>query len=229
MDLYSQQSKSIPQKITILLIELVLLYCSYWILFEEGGTILLSNPEMEVIPGNHYSRTIIFIFSVIVFLRITFTLFYLLKRKILWIESMSIPIAFALYYIGYALLGYGRVSALDWLDLLAILLFLTGSFINTFAELQRKIWKQQAENKGKLYTRGLFGQAMHINYSGDLLWVVAYALITRNPWSAVLPIFLFCFFAFYNIPLLDAHLGEKYPDQFADYQKNTKRLIPYIY
>lgn len=59
--------------------------------------------------------------------------------------------------------------------------------------------------------------------------VVAYAIITRNPWSAVLPVFLFCFFAFYSIPLLDAHLAQIYPDQFADYQKHTKRLIPFLY
>ena len=70
---------------------------------------------------------------------------------------------------------------------------------------------------------------MHINYFGDLLWVTALALITRNVWSTVIPVFLFCFFAFYNIPKLDAHLGQKYLKQFTDYQKRTKRLIPFIY
>ena len=229
MDLYSQHSKSIPQKITIVVIELLLLYFSYWILFRGGGTVLLNYLGIEAIPGNFYSRVIIFSFSVIVFLRITFTLVYLLKRKIPWEESVSVPIAFALYYIGFALFGYNRALPLDWLDLLAVLIFLTGSFLNTFSEIQRHLWKQHPENKEKLYTKGLFGYAMHINYFGDLLWVTAYALVTRNPWSAVIPVFLLCFFAFYNIPKLDAHLAQKYPAQFADYQKRTKRLIPFIY
>lgn len=229
MDLYSQHSKSIPQKITIVAIELLLLYFSYWILFKEGGVVLLDKVGVEAIPGNLYSRIILFTFSVIVFLRITFTLFYLLKRNIPWEESISIPIAFALYFIGYALLGYGRSSTLDWLDSIAILIFLTGSFLNTFSELQRHFWKQHPENKGKLFTKGLFRYAMHINYFGDLLWVFAYALITRNPWSVVIPLFLFCFFAFYNIPKLDAHLAQKYSKQFSDYQRRTKKLIPFIY
>jgi protein-S-isoprenylcysteine O-methyltransferase Ste14 len=229
MDLYSQHSKSIPQKLTIIAIELLLLGFSYWILFRGGGDTLLGKPEVQTLSGNQYSRGIIFAFSVIVFLRINFTLFFLLKRKIPWEESISIPFAFALYYIGYALLAYGRTSPIDWLDFLAIFIFLTGSFLITFSELQRHFWKQRPENKGKLFTRGLFGYAMHINYFGDLLWVMAYAMVTRSLWSVTIPLFLFCFFVFYNIPTLDAHLGQRYPKQFADYRKRTKRLIPFIY
>lgn len=229
MDLYSQQSKSVPQKITILLIELLLLYFSYWILLDGGGLILSGIMGMDVSAGNLHSRAIIFLFSVIVFLRITFTMFYLLKRKIPWEESISIPFAFALYYVGFALLGYGRVPPIDWLDALAVLVFLLGSYLNTMSELQRHFWKKHPENKGKLYTRGFFAYAMHINYFGDLLWVTAYAIITRNPWSVVIPVFLFCFFAFFNIPMLDAHLSQKYKEQFLDYQKHTRKLIPFIY
>lgn len=229
MDLYSQHSKSIPQKLIIVALELLLLGFSYWILFRGGGDVILDKTEVETSSGNLYSRAIIFAFSLVVFLRINFTLFYLLKRRIPWDESISIPFAFALYYIGYALLGYGRVSSPDWLDVWAIAVFLAGSFLNTFSELQRHFWKLHPENKGKLYTKGFFGYSMHINYFGDLLWVIAYALVTRNPWAVSIPIFLFCFFVFYNIPKLDAHLSQKYPKQFANYQKTTKRFIPFVY
>lgn len=229
MDLYSQHSKSVPQKITIVVIELLLLYFSYLILFREGGTDLLDKLGIDAVPGNYYSRFLLFSFSLIVFLRITFTLVYLLKRKIPWEESVSVPIAFALYYIGFALFGYNRALPLDCIDLLAVFIFLTGSSLNTFSEIQRHLWKQHPENKRKLYTTGLFGYAMHINYFGDLLWVTAYALVTRNPWPAAIPVFLFCFFAFYNIPKLDAHLAQRYPAQFVNYRKRTKRLIPFIY
>ena len=126
MDLYSRQSKSIPQKVIIVAVELFLLYFSYWILFKDGGTVLLDKLGIDAIPGNFNSRLIIFLFSVIIFLRITFTLFYLLKRKIPWEESFSIPIAFALYYIGFALIGCQRNSTLAWRDVLAVLIFLTG-------------------------------------------------------------------------------------------------------
>ncbi len=206
MDLYSHKSKSIPQKITIVVLELLLLYVSYWILFLNGGTVLLNKIGIDESPGNLAVRTVIFVFSIIVFIRITFTLFYLLKRNIPWEESISVPFAFALYYIGFALLGYGRAMPLDWIDIFALGIFIFGSSINTISELQRHAWKQQPQNKGKLYTRGLFHYAMHINYFGDLLWVTAYALVTRNLYAMTIPVFLFCFFAFYNIPKLDAYL-----------------------
>ena len=37
MELYGQQSKSIPQKAIIHLIEILLLWLSFWILFQNGG------------------------------------------------------------------------------------------------------------------------------------------------------------------------------------------------
>ena len=37
MELYGQNSKSIPQKIIIHLIEILMLWLSYWILFQSGG------------------------------------------------------------------------------------------------------------------------------------------------------------------------------------------------
>ena len=154
---------------------------------------------------------------------------YLLKRKIPWQEGISVSLAFALYYIGFSVLVYNRKTPIDWIDYLRIFIFIAGSFINTYSELQRHFWKQRPQNKGKLYTEGLFGYAMHINYFGDLLWVSACAIITRNPYGIAIPVFLFCFFVFYNIPMLDAYLAKKYKNQFFAYQQNTKRFIPFVY
>lgn len=229
MDLYSKKSKSIPQKTTIVVLEILMMYFSYWILFKNGGSIMLNKIGINESMGDLTIRILIFIFSIIVFIRMTFMIFYLLKRRIPWEESISVPFAFALYYIGFALLGYRRVLSLDWIDFFAIGLFIIGSGINTISELQRHFWKNRPENKGKLFTNGLFRYSMHINYFGDLLWVTAYAIITRNVYSIAIPVFLFCFFAFYNIPMLDAHLREKYGVQFENYRRTTKRFIPFVY
>jgi protein-S-isoprenylcysteine O-methyltransferase Ste14 len=70
---------------------------------------------------------------------------------------------------------------------------------------------------------------MHINYFGDLLWVTGYAIISRNAWALIIPTLLFCLFVFYNIPMLDAHLENKYKDQFMEYARTTKKFIPFIY
>jgi steroid 5-alpha reductase family enzyme len=203
MDLYNQKNKSYPQKIVLTVLEIVIILISYWILFANGYNKIFH--PVNPVTGNY------------------------IKRRMPWEEAFSIPFAFALYYIGFALFGYKSDLQIGPVEIIAMLLFLFGSFINTGSELSRDIWKRKPENKGCLYTVGLFKYSMHINYFGDLLWVSAYALLTRNWYSISVPIFLFCFFAFYNIPKLDAYLKSKYGGQFEEYQRKTKKFIPFIY
>ncbi len=229
MDMYNQKSKSIPQKSVILFIELGLLWLAYWILFQAGGSVLLEKTGISPNEGNQTARLIIFTFSLVVFVRLQFMMFYLLKRKIPWEESISIPMAFALYYVGFALLVYNRQIPIDWIDYLGVFIFVLGSYLNTASELQRHFWKKKPENKGKLYTIGLFKYAMHINFFGDVLWVTGYAIVTRNYYSTLIPVMLFCLFAFWNIPILDKYLAEKYEGQFEKYSTKVKKLVPFVY
>lgn len=226
MDLYGKKDKSIPQKITLTIIELIIIGLSYWILFSGGYNDIF---KANTTNGNLSRHIILFTFNVIVFIRICITFFYLIKRHIPWSEALNIPFAFAIYYIGYAFLGYTTSHPLDALDICAMALFVIGSFTNTASELLRDEWKKQPGHKGMLYTKGFFKYAMHINYFGDLLWVIAYAVITRNWYSIIIPLFLFSFFAFYNIPKLDKYLASKYGEQFIEYSKKTSRFIPFIY
>lgn len=229
MELYGHKSKSIPQKIVIHLFEILFIWLSYWILFQNGGNLLQEKFNIHNAAKTIERREIIFTFSIIAFLRLGFMMFYLLKRKIPWEESISIPFAFAMYYVGFSLFVLPTNTPIDFIDYLGIGLFILGSFINTFSEILRDRWKRNDSNKGKLYTLGLFKYSRHVNYFGDILWVSAYAILTRNWFSATIPIFLFCFFAFYNIPMLDKYLSKKYDKEFDEYSKRTKRLIPFIY
>lgn len=153
----------------------------------------------------------------------------LLKRKIPWEESISVPLAFALYYIGFSLFVLPASEPLGVIDFLAIALFVFGSMLNTGSEVLRDRWKRKSENKGKLYTGGFFRYSRHINYFGDLLWVIAYAVVTQHAYASVIPVFLFCFFAFYNAPKLDAYLQTRYGKDYDNYASRTKMLIPFIY
>lgn len=156
-------------------------------------------------------------------------MFFLLKRKIPWGESVSVPLAFALYFIGYVLFVLPIGLPIDGLDYFSVVLFITGCILNSAGEILRNIWKQEPEHKGKLYTHGFFKYSRHINYFGDILWVTAYALITRNWYAVSIPVFLFCFFAFDNAPKLDKYLKNKYGAAFEHYARTTKMLIPFIY
>ncbi|HVX26223.1 MAG TPA: DUF1295 domain-containing protein [Parafilimonas sp.] len=229
MELYGQKSSSIPQKIVIHLIEIAFIWFSYWILFQKGGSWCENYLHIHNAVKGFDRRIIIFSFNIITFLRLAYMMFFLLKRKIPWQEAVNIPFAFALYFVGYALFVLPVGLSIDALDYFAIALFITGCVLNTGGEILRNTWKQKPQNKGKLYTKGFFKYARHINYFGDILWVTAYAITTRNWYAVSIPIFLFCFFAFYNAPKLDKYLRTKYGDAFEDYAKTTKMLIPFIY
>ncbi|HEY4064673.1 MAG TPA: DUF1295 domain-containing protein [Puia sp.] len=229
MELYGSNSKSIPQKVIISLLELVFIRLSFWILFQSGGSFAALNLGIHNAAPSIPRRDILFAFSLIAFFRLGFMMFYLLKRKIPWQETFSIPIAFALYYVGFALFVLPVGKPIGVVDIAGIALFLIGSAINTTAEILRKQWKDLPDNQGKLYTQGLFKWSMHINYFGDLLWVSAYALVSGNIYSLSIPIFLFCFFVFYNIPKLDSYLHRRYGQAFEAYTRRTRKFIPFLY
>lgn len=229
MELYGAQSKSIPQKIVIHLLEILLLWLSYWILFQSGANAVAHTLHIRNATQGIHRREIIFTFNIITFIRLAYMMVFLLKRKIPWEESISVPFAFAIYFIGYALFALPAAMPVDGIDVFAIVLFVVGGALNTVGEIVRDRWKKNPANKGKLYTKGLFQYARHINYFGDILWVTAYAIVTRNWCSAAIPVFIFCFFAFYNAPKLDEYLKRKYGTDFDRYAQRTKMLIPFIY
>lgn len=229
MDLYAQKGPATAQKLVITGLELLLIALSAWIMFSAGERYVADlfgfTPAAEP-PARRY---VILAFNIVVLIRMAFMMFYLMKRTIPWSEAFTVPIAFAVYYVGYALLVLPSNAPIGPLDWLAIALFLVGSYLNTGGELGRHFFKQRAENKGRLYTEGLFRYCMHINFFGDILWVSAYALVTQNPWSALIPAAITMLFAFGNVPMLDRHLAEHYGDQFSSYAQRTKKLIPFVW
>ncbi|WP_169730414.1 methyltransferase family protein [Salinispira pacifica] len=108
-------------------------------------------------------------------------------------------------------------------------LFVLGSFINSWSEYQRKRFKAKPENGGRLYTGGLFSVSMHINYFGDMIWATGLALMTGSLISAAIPVIMTAMFVWIHIPRLDAYLAEKYGREFEDYASRTKKLIPWMY
>jgi len=116
-----------------------------------------------------------------------------------------------------------------FLDAVAFVLLLLGSYLNSFSEIQRKWWKSDSENSGHCYTEGLFSYSMHINYFGDTVLFTGWCLFTSNYWMLGLPLLMGGMFVFFHIPCLDAYLAERYGKEFNDYSKRTKKFIPYVY
>ncbi|KAI9664273.1 MAG: hypothetical protein M1831_002452 [Alyxoria varia] len=110
-------------------------------------------------------------------------------------------------------------------------LFATGILTELISEIQRKIFKNNPNNKGKPYTGGLFGFARHINYTGYTLWRAGYALASTG-WAGGLAVgtFFFYDFATRSIPMLNEYCENRYADMWHDYQKEVPyKLVPYVY
>lgn len=228
MELYGRQSKSIPQKVIIVALELALLYVSFRLLFGDWGQVAARWLGWTA-PADGTRRWTVLAFNGVVFVRMTFMMVVLLRRHIPFWEAFSVPLAFATYYVGFALFVLRTTAPPNVLTWIGVALFVLGSLLNTVGEVQRYRWKRRPENEGHLFTGGLFSLSRHINYTGDVLWVAGYALVTGNPWSAIVPVALFCFFAFFNAPQLDRHLAEHYGAEYEAWAKKTKMLIPSLY
>lgn len=227
--MYSDKASALPQKIVITILELLLIVFSGWLMFGGGEALVAAFFDYEPAVTMPARRLVILSFSMIVLVRMSFMMFRFMKRNIPWVESLSVPLAFAIYFVGFALFVLPSTAPLDSFDGLAILIYAFGSYLNTAGELGRDRFKQSPENRGKLYTGGPFAWSMHINFFGDILWVCAYAMVSRNPWAALVPVILTLFFAFVNVPALDSYLAGRYGEEFVAYQERTKRLIPFIW
>lgn len=166
---------------------------------------------------------------VIYFLRVNVTTFYLLKRKMGWGEAVLIGVWVLGIHLLFSYFGGTNPREMGMPEAGALALYVVGSCLNTASEWQRKIWKERPENKGKLYTGGLFRYAMHINYFGDELLFTGYALLTGNAWMLIIPALMLGGFVFANIPDLDKHLRLHYGAAFEEYARRTRKFVPFVY
>jgi protein-S-isoprenylcysteine O-methyltransferase Ste14 len=115
------------------------------------------------------------------------------------------------------------------LDGVAFALFAAGSWMNSWSEYARDVWKQRSENQGHLYTIGLFRLCRHPNYLGDLMSFSGLCLLTGAWVTALVPVLMLLSFVTVNIPQLDAYLHQRYGAEFDDYAAKTRKLIPFVY
>ncbi|MFD1657491.1 DUF1295 domain-containing protein [Streptomyces caeni] len=174
-------------------------------------------------------RVLLATLSVLYLLRFIATNFVMLQRKMELSESVTVGIWVLVIHGTMAYFGgtnTAHVSVFTWLG---VVLYVLGSYLNTGSEYQRKLWKKRPENRGKLYTEGLFKYSMHINYFGDAVLFSGFALVTGTPWAFAIPLIMVCMFVFLNIPMLDKYLAEHYGEAFQEYASKTAKFVPFVY
>ncbi|MCK7615638.1 methyltransferase family protein [Roseibium sediminicola] len=161
------------------------------------------------------------------------TLFVLLARKVAFSEVIGLSVFLAVFEVGFLLLGAGafRQEAVPFgmLDGVAVVFVLTGSFLNSWSELQRKWWKRDPAHRGHCYTGGLFAWSMHVNYFGDTVLFTGWALLAHSLVALAVPAFMAASFVFFHIPALDAYLAGRYGAEFEAYAARTRKFVPFVY
>lgn len=217
----SRYHKSIGSKFMILLMLVLAIGIATWLIF--------FNPETAATNGNLYRQIILIMCGIIYLIRLVFTMFVFLKRRLFWPEALPISVLMSLVLYGFIYIGGIKAQPLNIMDLTGMVLFLTGSYINTFSELKRHRWKSRPQNQGHLYTGGLFKRIRHINYFGDIVLFFGFALITQDMRALYVPLFMALNFVFILIPAKEAYLKDKYGEEFEEYSQRSKKLIPMIY
>jgi protein-S-isoprenylcysteine O-methyltransferase Ste14 len=226
---YGEYSKSIGPKLLITALHAAALYVVFWLLFRGGLVALSLYTGRSFLPGALSSRALLFACAVVYFLRIVFSCFYLIRRRMRWGEAAGIGFFVFLVHIYFALLGGTYPRGPGAVAVFGAFLYVAGSYLNTGSEYARLAWKQEPAHQGALYTGGLFRYSRHINYFGDEILFIGYALVTNSAWALIIPAFMFLGFVFANIPSLDRYLARKYGDEFEAYAGRTKKFIPFVY
>lgn len=111
-----------------------------------------------------------------------------------------------------------------WNMYIGLVLFLTGILIEPIAEVQRKRFKDDPRNEGKLFTGGLFGWARSINYGAYAVWRTGFAVAGGGPvWGLVAASFFIWDFSTRGVPTMEEYCERKYGRQWEE----VKRKVPY--
>jgi protein-S-isoprenylcysteine O-methyltransferase Ste14 len=202
---------------------------AWWLLFDSGiGSIGVLFGRQWMAANTLRCAALGAAFA-IYFVRVLFTEFVFLKRGMSWAEVFTIgPWVFVLYlFLGIA--GGSNAAGFGGVAIAGAALFVIGSWTNSFAEYERHAWKKRPENKGKLYTLGLFRYSRHPNYLGDLISFSGICMMTGRWFTAIVPVLMLCGFVFVNVPALDEHLKEHYGPAFDEYALRARKLIPFVY
>ncbi|MGA9884559.1 MAG: DUF1295 domain-containing protein [Candidatus Acidiferrales bacterium] len=227
--MYGEYSSSIGPKVLLTLLHAASIGLVFWLLFRGGLVALSLWTDRSFLPGSLSRRELLFASAVVYFLRILFSCFYLIRRKMRWSEAAGVGFFVFLLNLYFALLGGTDSHGLGLVAGFGAFLYLVGSCLNTGSEYMRHTWKRNPAHQGQLYSGSLFRYSRHINYFGDEVLFIGYALVAGSPWALIVPAFMALGFMFSNIPALDHYLSRKYGDEFDVYASRTKRFIPFVY
>jgi protein-S-isoprenylcysteine O-methyltransferase Ste14 len=227
--MYGVKSASLAQRIVLAACAFAWLAVLWWLLAAGGLTHAGQWFGQSWQAGNAERRWLLGFCLTVYCLRLLLTEFVFLKRGVSWTEAFTIVPWLLMIFLLLGITGGTNENRAGVIVVFGAVLFALGSWMNTQAEWSRHIWKQRTENHGHLYTGSWFRFTRHPNYLGDLLLFSGLSLVAGAWLCVVIPMLMLVGFVFVNIPALDEHLQEHYGQEFEEYSRKTKKLVPFLY
>jgi protein-S-isoprenylcysteine O-methyltransferase Ste14 len=229
VDIYAARGSSMPQRIALTMTVGACVAVAWWLLAGSGLGSVGAWFGRDWNAGDRVRRLLLAVALSVYFVRLLFTQFVFLKRAVSWKEASMIGPWVLVIYLSFAIAGGTNGAPFGASGAIGILFFAVGSWVNSYAEYARHVWKQHPENHGRLYTSGLFRYSRHPNYLGDLISFSGLCLIADRWATIAVPLTMLAGFVFANIPALDEHLHDHYGPAFDEYASRTRKLIPFVY
>ena len=125
------------------------LLATLWLMFAEYVT---SNNWLREyrLYGDPLRRILIASCLIIYVIRLQVTVWILQRRKWTWFETITITILMTFVLYAVASVGGSNKKVVGAVGVIGILLYLSGSYINTHSEYYSHVWKLKEENRGQL-------------------------------------------------------------------------------
>lgn len=186
-----------------------------------------------LILGIHDQRQVIYLC-----LHISYCLWWLIEQwfypqraKVIFSDPAGVvELIITIIFVGflYALPGYLAFTNPTPISFITVLIalpcYIFGTLINATADVQKLTAKQYGAG---LVQDNIWRFSRNINYFGDLLRYLSFAIIAGSPWGYLVPGLVFVIYL-QRILAKEKTMSEKYSD-YAEYQKNSTRLIPFIW
>ncbi|WP_062317232.1 methyltransferase family protein [Demequina maris] len=220
----STDTSSAPKAFTIAahaaIVALGLAFLSFGVHSWFGADLPVASPLRRTLVG---SMLVIYLARTLV------TQYVMLTRAYPWSEALAVVPWVAAIQVTLIWFGGTTEAPVDWVVWAGVALYVVGSWLNTWSELQRRRFKRAPEHRGRLYTGGLFRRTMHPNYLGDTVLFLGFAMAAGGWWPLLVPALMAVTFVYVHIPRLDAYLEDRYGDDFRAYAVRTKRFIPGVW
>ena len=107
---------------------------------------------------------------------------------------------------------------------IALPLFIFGTLINAIADIQKMTAKQYGAG---LVSDGIWRFSRNINYFGDLLRYLSFSVVAGSTWAYIVPTLIAAIYL-QRIFQKEQSMPQKY-QEYAEYQRSSSRLIPFIW